>query len=362
MVNTVQVGTKGATIPIGRQGENDATVVVFDISALIAEYGDGAVVLLVRRNKETDPYPVVVERDGETATWTVSNVDTARVGIGACELFYYVNDVLAKSIVYTTVVRESIDGSTGTQPDPYESWIEELTDLGAETLTNATNAAQSEANAKTSEDNAAASAEAAQQAENDAVAAKNEAVSARDAALEAQRLAEQAQASAEEAEDSAGADADRAAEAANSAFESKETAVLSANTATEKANAASASANTTSAKADAASESALTASTKASDAAASAVTAGEKATDASNSATSAENAKNAAERAQGKAEDAQAAAEAALEEFTTPTASATTLAYGSSATATYANGHFTFGIPQGKSPDATFSGTTLVIN
>lgn len=215
MVNTVQVGTKGATIPIGRQGENDATVVVFNISALIAEYGDGAVVLLVRRNKETDPYPVVVERDGETATWTVSNVDTARVGIGACELFYYVNDVLAKSIVYTTVVRESIDGSTGTQPDPYESWIEELTALGAETLTNAT---------------------------------------------------------------------------------------------------------------------------------------------------SAENAKDAAERAQGKAEDAQAAAEEALEEFTTPTASATTLAYGSSATATYANGHFTFGIPQGKSPDATFSGTTLVIN
>ena len=58
-------------------------------------------------------------------------------------------------------------------------------------------------------------------------------------------------------------------------------------------------------------------------------------------------AQTAAETAQGKAEDAQEAAEAALAEFTTPTASAVTLAAGSSATASYSGGHFTFGVPKG---------------
>lgn len=48
-----------------------------------------------------------------------------------------------------------------------------------------------------------------------------------------------------------------------------------------------------------------------------------------------------------RAEDAADAAEAALEEFTTPTATAETLPAGSSATASYENGNFNFGIPRG---------------
>lgn len=50
-----------------------------------------------------------------------------------------------------------------------------------------------------------------------------------------------------------------------------------------------------------------------------------------------------ASQAQASAQTAQDA----LEEFTTPTASATTLPEGSNATASYADGHFTFGIPTG---------------
>lgn len=49
----------------------------------------------------------------------------------------------------------------------------------------------------------------------------------------------------------------------------------------------------------------------------------------------------------GRAEDAADAAEAALEEFTTPTATAETLPAGSSASASYENGNFNFGIPRG---------------
>ena len=52
----------------------------------------------------------------------------------------------------------------------------------------------------------------------------------------------------------------------------------------------------------------------------------------------------------GKAEQAEQSAqkaEEALTEFTSPTASATTLQAGSNATASYSNGHFDFGIPRG---------------
>lgn len=53
-----------------------------------------------------------------------------------------------------------------------------------------------------------------------------------------------------------------------------------------------------------------------------------------------------AQSAQSASQSAQTAQDA-LEEFTTPTASATTLPEGSNATATYADGHFSFGIPRG---------------
>lgn len=54
-----------------------------------------------------------------------------------------------------------------------------------------------------------------------------------------------------------------------------------------------------------------------------------------------------AERAKVASQEAQSAAEAALAEFSTPRASADTLAPGSPATASYENGNFAFGIPAG---------------
>lgn len=62
-------------------------------------------------------------------------------------------------------------------------------------------------------------------------------------------------------------------------------------------------------------------------------------------------AKNAAEYAQAKAEDAQHAAEAACDAITEQTATATTLTPGSSATANYADGVLTIGVPKGDKGD-----------
>lgn len=139
-----------ARIVIGRRGENEATEVVFDVSALVSTYGDGTAVLLAKRPNDTTAYPVTVEQDGSTVTWTVSDTDTAYRGSGECELFWYVDNTLAKSVVYGTVIGKDIGEATEEPPDAYESWVEQLTTLGATTAQNATDAAQSASDAAAS--------------------------------------------------------------------------------------------------------------------------------------------------------------------------------------------------------------------
>lgn len=249
-----------ATIVIGRRGTYNTQEVTFDLSYLVENYGNGTAVLMLKRSQDISAYPAVASQADNVLTWTVSDADTYYVGNGEAQLMWYVNDGLAKTIIYPMVVMRDIIGTTEDPPSGYENWIEHLVDLGEETLENAQAAEQSATNAA-----------------NSAVEADNSATSAETSAT--------------------------TAEAAKDAAELYKNGAETAKTA-------------------------------------------------------AETAQSNAEIAQGKAEDAQASAEdsadraeAALVEFTTPTASATTLSPDASATASYANGHFTFGIPKGNKGD-----------
>ena len=87
-----------STITLGRQGENLARQIVFDVSGWETEYGLGVVELIAQRPGEVQPYPVAVHRNGTIVTWDVSSTDTEMPGdSGKCELRYYVGEVLAKS-------------------------------------------------------------------------------------------------------------------------------------------------------------------------------------------------------------------------------------------------------------------------
>ena len=249
-----------ATIVIGRRGTYNTQEVTFDLSYLVENYGNGTAVLMLKRSQDISAYPAVASQADNVLTWTVSDADTYYVGNGEAQLMWYVNDGLAKTIIYPMVVMRDIIGTTEDPPSGYENWIEQLVDLGEETLENAQAAEQSATNAA-----------------NSAVEADNSATSAETSAT--------------------------TAEAAKDAAELYKNGAETAKTA-------------------------------------------------------AETAQSNAKTAQGKAEDAQASAEdsadraeAALAEFTTPTASATTLSPDASATASYANGHFTFGIPKGNKGD-----------
>ncbi len=171
-------------LKIGKQGEKNARPVTFNFADW-ARFGEGSLSLIVTRSDGL-VYPVELEIEGTTATWLVSLTDTEKAGSGSIELKYTVGDTVIKSKTISTVVYMSNSQNPGPAPDPYETWLATLVDLGDTVHIYAINAA--------------ASATAAGQSKTAAETAKTEAVSAAAAASES---AEAASASATEAEESA---------------------------------------------------------------------------------------------------------------------------------------------------------------
>ena len=266
-----------SSITLGRRGENEVTQVVVDFSSWVEEFGAGVITLLAMRSQDTSAYPVVLTLDGNTATWDVTSTDTAYKGSGRAEYIYTVGEQIAKSVLFNTVVLQDIGEPSETPPDPYEEWLERLTELGAETQANAQAAQQS------AEDAEQSAREAAQEAAN------------------AEGYAEQAGESASAAQ-TAEADSEAARDAAQTAQASAEAS----------ATAASGSAASAAGSATAAAGSASDASSSASAAGASATTASTAAGQAEAAKTAAQNAQSAAEDA---AEDAQQAAQQAHVEY-----------------------------------------------
>lgn len=156
---------------IGHVRENEVTQLVFDLSAWIAEYGLGTVALSVMRQGDFMPYPVPIAIVDGKATWTVSATDTAKYGRIKAQLTYYVGTKRKKSNIYVLSVRESL-AENGQAPDPYESWLEVLQELTAETTANAESARQSVQEAQGHANDASTS---ARNAENSARSAENSA-------------------------------------------------------------------------------------------------------------------------------------------------------------------------------------------
>lgn len=151
-------------IIIGRRGTYQTEQIVFDISYLIEAFGNGSAVLMVKRPPDEAAYPATTERSGSNVIWTVSESDTYAKGHGEAELFWYVESGLAKSVIYSISILRDIAETTTDPPEDFPNWIEQLTELGAETLENAEKAEQSAIDASQSAEDAAESAEKAQEA------------------------------------------------------------------------------------------------------------------------------------------------------------------------------------------------------
>lgn len=121
----------GSVVPLGRLGENEATLVVFDVAGWESLYGHGVFSLLNMRNGDPAAYPVVIQQEGNKVMWEVKSGDVAKVGYGKCELVYTVNNTIAKSVIYTTTVGNALSGG-GDVPEPWEDWVARVLQVGEE--------------------------------------------------------------------------------------------------------------------------------------------------------------------------------------------------------------------------------------
>lgn len=122
-INTIYEGKR--LLPLGRQGENEALQIVFDVSRLIADYGEGTAVLVAQRSQDVAPYTIVTTRSDKKVTWTISSTDTLYQGVGKANLMWNVNNTIAKTIDFDTYVFPSISGVVAV-PDVLESWYNEM--------------------------------------------------------------------------------------------------------------------------------------------------------------------------------------------------------------------------------------------
>lgn len=126
------IAAVGQEVPIGRCGENLAARVSFDISEWVSIYGSGVVQLIHQRNGDSEPYPCVVERNGSTVTWDITNADTAVAGRGRAELQYFVGDAQVKSETYATTVERALSPVGDTPPEPHEAWVDKVLDAASQ--------------------------------------------------------------------------------------------------------------------------------------------------------------------------------------------------------------------------------------
>lgn len=156
----------GKLIMLGKQGENLAREVIFDVSGVRAEFGDGTFRLSAKRPGEAAAYPATVTETGDTVVWALTGADTQNAGRGQCELAYYAGETRLKTWTYDTAVAKSLTGSPKT--DPYDEFLDEVNRLAAEAAISQREAKNSENAAKNSEENAKASENAAKTSEDNA--------------------------------------------------------------------------------------------------------------------------------------------------------------------------------------------------
>lgn len=122
-------------ISIGHKAEKGVEAIEFDLTAWVGTYGSGTATIIMRRWGDAIPYPIALEIDeNNKATWTLSDIDTAKAGMAYAQLNYIVGDeVVKKSDIYTFRVMDSLTGE-GEPPEAYESWLEHLTHFAAEAM------------------------------------------------------------------------------------------------------------------------------------------------------------------------------------------------------------------------------------
>lgn len=113
------------SLQLGRQGENGVTEITFLCAGYAKMYGDGFAEA-VHRTPDGTTYPVNIEQDENSrVSWLISDGDTATAGTGQLELRWMVNGNLAKSKIFSTIIKSALT-IPETPPDAAKSWVDKV--------------------------------------------------------------------------------------------------------------------------------------------------------------------------------------------------------------------------------------------
>jgi hypothetical protein len=151
-MRNVIIRRKGEIIPLGVQGETNATKVIYEIPDDLV--GATPRVCVLRPGDAVAYEAQEVEIADGMITWTVNSTDTAKSGEGMLQIIFLTADADTRTMTWKTITAASIDAMPE-PPDPYESLIERA---GA-------NADRAEAAAESVQESVEAAAQAAEKAE-----------------------------------------------------------------------------------------------------------------------------------------------------------------------------------------------------
>lgn len=214
---------KSTAIVLGRQGENEAALIRFDLSPWIEMFDTvGTFSIWHQRFGDEEKYPVSITQEEGIVDWVVTSDDTAKCGVGKCEIVYTIGESIMKSKTLDAIVEQSLTGEEIETPAPYESWVNDVLVAAGSIETSANEAKEAAAIAQ---ENAASITEAAEQISNNIQTAIDSAQSANESALAAQTSELNARAYS----DSASQHATNAALSERNALEASESAESYAN-------------------------------------------------------------------------------------------------------------------------------------
>ena len=136
-----RITNRGEPIKLGYRGENDATLIAYDIPD---DWLDGVVQLYVLRMSDTAPYvPNGFYIEDGVAYWRVSSADTSVVGNGIAQYCSIENGVITKTITFKTITEKSASNTDVVVPAPQKSILDASLEAASEFATQAQTAAQS---------------------------------------------------------------------------------------------------------------------------------------------------------------------------------------------------------------------------
>lgn len=125
-----RITNRGEPIYLGRKGENDITLISFDIPD---DWQDGVVQLFVLRMSDTEAYvPGGFYINDGVAYWRVSSADTSVQGRGLAQYCSIKGGVIEKTKTFTTITDASAGDLDAIVPEPEKSVLEAALESASE--------------------------------------------------------------------------------------------------------------------------------------------------------------------------------------------------------------------------------------